>query len=611
MESTFQRYKHVLMIIFYVLIFAALAIGLYYLINFVIQTYKKKSTFPNYKAIKTRQDSANTTLTNSIRTTGAPIQEIIRSIPVNQQVLANFSVLTAYNAGYAGPFTDGVYSEVTSTQLAIQQGVRGFFLNMDCDTNNRPVLVNRDAFGYRTNIDSFLMNVDTPVSILGGDPQKVLQTIADMSFSNSIGRLSNDPVIIFLYFQNTPDPKKDKGAYIQYLSKIAKMLKPLRQNHLRSTPRGDFTRQRATDTMLLFPIQEYEKKVIIYTNVDTSVFREKAYPEDQDLDYWVNMTFYTNSTMKLGVTKPLKDASLIRGHIQQVSYYKETPPDRISDLVEKTMINYNVALNQLPSIDISGATTLLDTYGCQMVPIDIFNRDNAAVVALYVKSPFRVKPAAIRYTIPEPIKIAPQNPKMNANKGLLIAPAPPVAAAPPKTQQELEKIIFNECTLATNSDSSCDNSLKTYLSNLSSQEKAEPNTISHMYTIISYLCIKNKSTNTFCSNTINNYILTIEEFLNRNQALPLDKVFSKIPLQQNKDNIDSTIKYIKDNQNTDVVTNISNKIVKLCTNQTNASCRYAMNELNKIGINRGVDAPSAKVKRGSSASLMSSVSNYF
>lgn len=390
--------------------------GISFLIKYIVDRSRKLSNPPNFFRIKQEQESAIIRIPPQNRKS---LSQTIATVPKNQQILANFSILTAYNPGYIGPYRDGVYSEIIGTNTALDLGARSFFLTIDSDSTWKPYLVQRTTTGVRINLDSFKMDGQKPVAQFGGDPAQVLQTLANNAFRNT-----NDPLLIYLYFERTPDLVSKEKEYVAFLSKIAKMLLPFREFHLRTTERGDYTRQRSADTLLLAPIEMYMKKVLIFTNVDTTVFRKAAYAENEDLDFWSHMQFYSNNT--IGSTSPIKDSNLIRGYLDNISYYVNTPTNKYTDVVSNTKINYNVALSKEQTVSLDNAKLMLEKLGVQSIPVNIFEPTNKPVVDLYKGTSFLVKPEAIRFTIPEPIKIAAQNPKMNSNGGMINTPQIPM-----------------------------------------------------------------------------------------------------------------------------------------------------------------------------------------
>lgn len=390
---------------------ALIALGLYYLISYIIDSTRKLSNPSNFYRIKQEQESAIIRIPPQNK---KPLSQILNGVPKNQQVLANFSVLTAFNPGYIGPYADGVYSESVGTNTALELGARCFVIPIDSDSTwKRPMMVQRNTSGNRISLDSFKMDGQRPVGFFGGDPAEVINTLARNAFA-----YTNDPLIIYLHFEKTPDPVSKEKEYISFLSKVAAMLKPLREFHLRSTERGDYTRQRSTDSLLIVPIQMYMKKVLIFTNVDTSVFRKKAYSENEDLDFWTHMRFYDSVSTK--------DSKTVRAYFNRPSFYLNTPPNKIGELVDNTRINFNMALSKEKSVTLADAKTLLETQGVQLIPIGLFEPENKPVADLYKNGSFLVKPEALRFTIPEPIKVAAQNPKLNSNGGILSTPQIPM-----------------------------------------------------------------------------------------------------------------------------------------------------------------------------------------
>lgn len=344
-----------------------------------------------------------------------------------ENCLINFQPLTVIHPGFLGPLQDGVYDERVGVTAAIRMGARCFVLPIDYHTKetmgptfpapNVPCLLYRD-------------NGDTVRSINGGSIAKVAQAIADSAWSDIVSQ-RNDPFILILYFVRTPE--QGTKAYLDFLSQVAVELAPLSPYLLGQTPEGVYNRQANQDKLLFVDTNQLEKKLIVFSNADTTGFRTSArdfshtYVPKEDLDYWVHLRIYKqNLESAFGVTTTPEKSTMPRSYVEKISYFSSLPSDATTknNTITSTKEKFMIAL---PKPDQNATAkeleTLLNTYGVQCAPLLLIDYTPDVQSALRKwKYAWKAKPKEIRYVRPAPIVVAAQNPRVDARGGMLSVP---------------------------------------------------------------------------------------------------------------------------------------------------------------------------------------------
>jgi hypothetical protein len=416
-------------LIFWVLI----VIGVIVLISCLQYIMKSRSTVANPTNVATTNATQTaifqTKFTSEFKDKKSLLQAIqAQNVSENEMCLINFQPLTVIHPGYLGPIQDGVYNEKEGVDTAIRMGARCFVLPIDYHTKetmgstfpppNKPCLLFRDESG-------------TVRSINGGSIAKVAQAIADVAWSNVVNQ-RNDPFILVLYFMRTPD--QGTKDYLDFLSQVAVDLAPLSPYLLGQTPEGVYNRQARQDQLLFVNVTQLEKKLLIFCNVDTSGFRtakkdfNKSYLPKEDLDYWVHMRiFKQNTETPLGMTDVPERTTVPRSMLETLSYYTTLPSDQASKrtAITATKEKFMIALTpQGKNPELASATSALDTYGVQSVPLLIteYSSDVRNLLAKW-KYAWKAKPKELRYVRPAPIGIQTQSSATNANGGRITIPS--------------------------------------------------------------------------------------------------------------------------------------------------------------------------------------------
>jgi hypothetical protein len=230
----------------------------------------------------------------------------------------------------------------------------------------------------------------------------------------------------------TPPPSTKE--YLDFLSKVAKDLGPLSPYLLGQTPEGVYNRQARQNELLFVNTNQLEKKLLVFTNADTSGFRtsqkdfKHTYVPKEDLDYWVHMRiFKQNMESVFGITTTPENSTVPRSIIDRTDYYMKLPEDATSrkPALDGTKEKFMITLSKQGENPTSQVLTkLLDEFGVQSIPLLLIDSTPETLSALSKWNyAWRAKPKNIRYVKPEPIVIQAQNPVVNANGGMLRTPS--------------------------------------------------------------------------------------------------------------------------------------------------------------------------------------------
>jgi hypothetical protein len=277
--------------------------------------------------------------------------------------LLNLQPPTVAQAGYAG---GGLFDEDITIKNTLAAGVRSFVLQID-------YLDVAKGEGFAAPGDPCLLYRDSNGVLLSqnsGSIKNVSEALAKYAFAGS-----TEPILLILSLKRTPDPVATPKDFLKYCSKIATQLKPLAPYHLgNGATDAAFHRQGKASDVLNLPFSRFEKKVIVMTNVDTSLFRKaaslkmKIEPAD-DLDYWSHVQISTEGTP--AVTVPFSTVRSLKGSAQNKWALKNRKYFTVAQLDPSSN----------PSVD--DASMLLNNLGINIVPIDIFSFNENDTVRLY------------------------------------------------------------------------------------------------------------------------------------------------------------------------------------------------------------------------------------
>jgi hypothetical protein len=371
------------------------------------------------------------------------VRSIIKSTPKvlgdqvqdNENSFINFSPLTCQDTGYIGPLDNGVFAENDAVNMALRAGARCFVLNIDYhEDQTLPV----DLFGkpgeprliYRDSGDA-IRCINT------GSIQLVSQALGNIAFSNTVSN-RNDPLLVVLFFKR--EPKGSLDDKLVYYSKVAQQLEPLIPYHLGQTPQGDYHRQEKQNDLLYQPISEFEKKVIVISNADTSIFRSKQFAPTKDLDYFVNLRLFKESTDTYGVTGNVDTKIMPRGIVNSVQNFSIIPTDKYKDTSDSTKMRWTMAYTHSESnVSIASLKFMTQTLGVQSVPLWMFSVVAPSSSAL---KDIRAAAAANAPTVETPDtlnKIAGATATSAQSAGASAPPAPPLDEKP--KEDEFPKLM--------------------------------------------------------------------------------------------------------------------------------------------------------------------------
>lgn len=331
-----------------------------------------------------------------------PLQE-------DQSLLLNYQVQGCRLAGYLGPLQDGAFAEEDAVRLALTSGSRLFIVEISHGADGRPALVARDARGYKRSLND-------------GSIRKVFTELATNS------NRGEDPLIIVLYFHDAPNKTKDPGAYLNFLSEVAKSLEPIIPFHLGLTSVGDFTRQKKESELFTFTPEFYKNKVLILCNADTSAFRNPAavgvkrtFSPNEDLDFLVHCRVYKHEAGgDLGLTTVSTAGTAAKAVLCDDAYFLLTPPDKIEAAVNTTRNVFTIVMKKDPSYVPTDevATRLFDQFGVHSIPVGL----DVTNLSEFKDTCYKTKEVALRFTKPKPIVPTIPNKQLDANGGVVVAP---------------------------------------------------------------------------------------------------------------------------------------------------------------------------------------------
>ena len=340
-------------------------------------------------------------------------------IPVVEQMLINFYVLGCRLTGYLGPMNNGYFDANTAVQYAVKAGCRAFVLDIDfveqcmsCDqTTYTPYLVVRKGTGTGNENSDYLVNWNGELckNINQTTVDKVCTAINNFAFSSETCQNSTDPVIIVLNFLRMPDlTDRCSLKNLNYYSQVAKALQVFGTRLYQQAANGNYFRQLQPDQLLLNKITDYNGKVLIFNNTDTTGFDPSVcnnipkYEPKDDLNYYTNLQLHY-SMRQLGVT----DNTAGNGVLDSADEYKNIPVSESATYKMNTTNKWTMCLpsNPLTPVPETTYTYITDTFGVHCVPISLFDTSNDFMFteARFKTYSYRPKPKELRRAPPKTI----------------------------------------------------------------------------------------------------------------------------------------------------------------------------------------------------------------
>jgi hypothetical protein len=321
--------------------------------------------------------------------------------------LVNLQPLTIKQTGYVGPLRSGVFSERDAVQQSLRAGFRTFILQIDYheDANKGPPsfpIKGEPSLLYRD-------DAGVLVSLNAGSIRKTAEAIADLGFGATLNA-KYDPIILILHGIRAPDSVTNPKGYLDYCSKIATQLKALAPYHLGLTAQGDYHRQALAGQMFSSSFSQFEKKIIILSTFDTTLFRKvdklgiSPYAPVDDLDYWVNaQLFKEDEKDDLGVANVMPANGNLRSSIVDLNRIMKMTPQEKKSWSMRNRDTFTVALssqNANPSKAV--CDNALSTLGVNVIPLDIFCspiEETRDLLGSWEKKTWHLKPLMLRATV--------------------------------------------------------------------------------------------------------------------------------------------------------------------------------------------------------------------
>lgn len=419
-----------------ILVSIVVAISLFFFVSIVYHIKKEGfATEPVYRSSKEYQAQVKV-ITDAYEphSTGKrPVLELLekeQAVPEAERILVNFHALACRYPGFIGPFPSGYMDPDIGVLTAVKAGCRTFVLDIDyieeCKNDSIgyfPRLVVRDIQG------KLLINDATQSPLCNTPDQFELRTICqkinDYAFSSSAPQ-KDDPLIIVLYFHRRPPGSHKSKAVLDYYSYVAKALSPFKNRLLTNELEGGkFYRHQQEGKLLMNKITNYNGKVLIFNNANTSGFSEvNTYKAMDDLDFLTNLRLYTTQT-RLGITEQATGASF--GILQSTEDFLTVPDDRKDQVQGETTQKWSIALppNPTQSVTKEAYHTLTKSFGVHCIPALLFDPVSAYLFqeSEFKTYGFRYKTEALRYHKPPVVSPGEPNPSMNARQGRLVAPS--------------------------------------------------------------------------------------------------------------------------------------------------------------------------------------------
>ena len=344
-------------------------------------------------------------------------------------VLLNFAPLTLMNAGYAGPYLNGVYDPQTIRQ-ALDLGFRTFKFHIDFYTGP-----NKANFGAVAGEPCLLHRDDNGIirSMNAGKLLEMTTALDEQAFSPSLPT-GNDPLIIILDFKNTPDPIKTPDLYKSFLSTVSKQIQPLRRRLLTQLGESYFNNLQNQNLLFTQNFQSLKGKTLIFTNADTTPFtKSSTAPSVTDnLRQMIHaQIFMMDGADGAGLTPPDKVTQAAPSGTQMAigkqipNYYLLTPEPQKVAMQNKTNNTYALVDSGSQNLSEADRFKLLATYGVQILPFFLYNTPAETLAMFKGWGPYswKLKPAPLQYIVVKTVPPAKLSQAADAKGGNISPPA--------------------------------------------------------------------------------------------------------------------------------------------------------------------------------------------
>jgi len=345
-----------------------------------------------------------------------------KDVPENQQCLVNFYALGCRFAGYMGPMSNGYFDPDIAVQYAVKAGCRVFVLEIDYMADCQkyfPRIVVRDVQ------NKFMIKYNSSQPMCNTLEKSTIRTVCEkINYYAFTAQNASDPVIIVLYFLRQPPGSYKSKEVLDYYSNVAKCLVPFKDRLLTNELEGGtYYRQKNEGQLLMNNIKTYNNKVLIFSNANTTGFRDVHYEPSEDLDFLTNLRLSYTQT-KLGVSDNSSGTSF--GILETAEDFMNIPDDRADTAIEATKLKWTICLASDPSVPVPKDTysKISTKFGVHCAPIVMFDpaSDYMQHESLFKTHSFIPKSEPLRYVPPPQVVPGEPNPTMNSNGGKLLGP---------------------------------------------------------------------------------------------------------------------------------------------------------------------------------------------
>ena len=296
---------------------------------------------------------------------------------ISDTSLLNLQTLAIKQAAYVGPSEiDGNFEASTGIQSALQTGTRVFVFQIGYleakkdstkfDSPYTPTLLYRDDTGKL-------------ISSNGANIGEVAKNLAAYAFSPSI-QSASQPLIIYLHFERTPNALREPEKYVKFLSTVAQLLEPLQEFLVGPTPEGNFKRQQNENVLLSTPVSTFEKKIILFSNADTTIFRNlkglglDTVDPKYDLDFLVNVRVYLDDKNdSIGISTVPLNGQTPNAVIVPFDRLIAMSDDEMDTFALKGKSRFVIAMpSQMKNPAAESISKVLDVCNVNCIPLNLF-----------------------------------------------------------------------------------------------------------------------------------------------------------------------------------------------------------------------------------------------
>lgn len=300
--------------------------------------------------------------------------------------LGNVQLPTTKQAGFLGPYNGSTFDESESVLAQLKMNIRTFFLQIDYISTST---LSKDKFPGKLNPSLFYTDKSGALnSYNSSDISTLFSYIKEFAFNDNINN-KDDPVLILLHFVNMPYTTSQINEYTEYLGEVSDALSVLGNNMLS----GGYYRSQKEADIFKTNFKEFNQKVIVGTNIDTSIFTKSKFANSsKDLDYKVHFHYYVKGDEKVDSTSKTTDmnkAAFIYNsstllNMDNVGKENWKLENKGKFILVKTPIEKDLSINEIK--------TLLNDLGVNIINYNYFNDVDSAVAVRKLYGTMKTKP---------------------------------------------------------------------------------------------------------------------------------------------------------------------------------------------------------------------------